>query len=54
MSGSSEDSLKTALFNDEAIRQIAGEDKDAFRELMIALKDEERRRFLHYHPYIKQ
>lgn len=54
MADNMDEGLKAALFDDEAIRQIAGEDKDAFKELMLALKDEERRRFLHYHPYIKQ
>lgn len=46
--------LKSALLDESAIRQIASGDIDAFKELIVALKDEERRRFLHYHPYVKQ
>lgn len=49
-----EDGLRSALFDEKAIRALAGGDKDLFKELMLALRDEERRRFLHYHPYIKQ
>lgn len=41
-------------FDSEALRYIAQGDRDAFMELMRAIKDEERRRFLHYHPYSKQ
>lgn len=41
-------------FDSEALRYIAQGDRDAFMELMQAIKDEERRRFLHYHPYSKQ
>ena len=52
--GLTDTELKKALFDEGAIRAIAGADKDLFKELMFALKDEERRRFLHYHPYIKQ
>lgn len=49
-----EEGLRSALFDENAIRALAGGDKDLFKELMLALRDEERRRFLHYHPYIKQ
>lgn len=46
--------LDNILFDEESLHRIAETDKDLFRELMLALRDEERRRFLHYHPYTKQ
>lgn len=44
----------SVLLDTEAIKRIASSDKAAFDELMLAVKDEERRRFLHYTPYTKQ
>ena len=44
----------SVLLDAEAIKRIASSDKAAFDELMLAVKDEERRRFLHYTPYTKQ
>lgn len=46
--------LEEALVDPELIRSIAQGDKDLFRELLREVKDEERRRFLHYKPYSKQ
>ena len=46
--------INNSVFDEASLRAIAESDKDLFRELALALKDEERRRFLHYHPYIKQ
>lgn len=45
---------KENMFSEENLRKIAETDKELFKEIMLALHDEERKRFLHYHPYVKQ
>lgn len=52
--GRDEQIIIDALTSSGAIKHIVQDDKDLFRELIKQLKDEERRRFLHYKPYSKQ
>lgn len=46
--------LSAILQSPEAIKEIVQGNKDLFKELLKSVKDEERRRFLHYKPYSKQ
>lgn len=52
--GRDEQIIIDALTDEGSIKRIVQDDKDLFRELIKQLKDEERRRFLHYKPYSKQ
>lgn len=54
MQNSNEELIKEALTDADSIKSIIGSDKVLYEEILSKLKDEERRRFLHYTPYSKQ